>query len=56
MFTTAEHLQNWWSPKGHCIRETSVDLKPGGMFHYGLSTPDGKDYWGRFVYREIVPP
>jgi uncharacterized protein YndB with AHSA1/START domain len=55
VFTTAEHLIHWWSPKGFGIRGNSVDLEPGGMFHYGLATPDGKPFWGRFVYREIVP-
>ena len=56
VFTQSEHLKHWWSPKGFGIGENSVDLRPGGMFHYGLITPDGKPFWGRFVYREIVPP
>jgi uncharacterized protein YndB with AHSA1/START domain len=33
-----------------------VDLRPGGLFHYGMKTPDGHEMWGKFVYREIVPP
>jgi uncharacterized protein YndB with AHSA1/START domain len=33
-----------------------VDLRPGGLCHYGMRTPDGQEMWGKFVYREIVPP
>ena len=36
----------------HC----KVDLRPGGMMHYCLRSPDGLDMWGRFVYREVVKP
>jgi len=33
-----------------------MDLRPGGTYHYGMKTPDGTVMWGKFVYREIVPP
>ena len=33
----------------------SLDLRPGGIFHYGMRTPHGQEMWGRFVYREIIP-
>src|SRR5947208_13919440 len=33
-----------------------VDLRPGGMFHYGMRTPDGHEMWGKIVYRQIDPP
>jgi uncharacterized protein YndB with AHSA1/START domain len=32
-----------------------LDLKPGGIFHYRLASPQGQEMWGKFVYREIVP-
>ena len=35
---------------------SKMDLRPGGTYHYGMRTPDGKEMWGRFVYREIIPP
>jgi uncharacterized protein YndB with AHSA1/START domain len=55
-FTEAERLRHWWGPKGFTVRHCELDLRPGGIFHYGLRSADGKDMWGRFVYREIVPP
>lgn len=56
MWSEAEHLNQWWGPKGiHCAT-VSLDFKPGGHFHYSMRTPDGKTMWGRFVYREIAAP
>jgi uncharacterized protein YndB with AHSA1/START domain len=55
-WTDEVQLLEWWRPKGFKTLSTSVDLKPGGMFHYGLEAPDGHKFWGRFVYREITAP
>ncbi|NBD25905.1 SRPBCC family protein [Paenibacillus glycinis] len=56
VFTEAEHLLNWWGPKGLAMNVAKVDLRPGGLFHYSMKTPDGHEMWGKFVYREISPP
>jgi uncharacterized protein YndB with AHSA1/START domain len=53
--TEAEHLAKWWGPKGLEMLSAKIDLRPGGIFHYGMQTPDGNKMWGKFVYREIVP-
>jgi len=55
-WTEAERLKKWWGPKGFTVRQCKVDLRPGGIMHYCLRTPDGQDMWGKFVYREIVKP
>jgi len=54
-WTDAKQLKHWWGPKGFEIVSTKVDLRPGGVFHYHLRSPDGQDMWGKFIYREIVP-
>ena len=54
-WTDAKALKKWWGPKGFEVVSTKVDLKPGGIFHYLLRSPNGQDMWGKFVYREIVP-
>lgn len=53
--TEAEHLAKWWGPAGFKLTVAKLELKPGGIFHYGMEAPDGNKMWGRFVYREIVP-
>jgi uncharacterized protein YndB with AHSA1/START domain len=55
-FTEPEHMKNWWGPKGFKVIAQSMDLRPGGMYHYGLQAPDGNTMWGRFIYREIAAP
>jgi len=55
-WTEAERLKQWWGPKGFKVHTCKVDLRPGGVFHYGMTTPEGKDVWGRFTYREIKAP
>ncbi|MCB1217642.1 SRPBCC domain-containing protein [bacterium] len=53
--TELEHLQQWWGPAGFSWIGGSLDLRPGGMFHYGMRNPGGHEMWGRFVYRTIEP-
>ena len=55
-WTETERLKQWWGPKGFKVHTCKVDLRPGGVFLYGMTAPDGKDMWGKFTYREIVPP
>jgi uncharacterized protein YndB with AHSA1/START domain len=55
-WTDAERLKHWWGPKGFKIISCEVDLRPGGMFLYGMQSPNGQEIWGRFIYREVVRP
>lgn len=56
VLSEAEHLQHWWGPKGATIRVASMEFRPGGVFHYCQEFPNGKEMWGKFVYREIDAP
>lgn len=55
-WTQPEHLVRWWAPDGCTTPSCTVDLRPGGRFHYCMRMPDGKDIWGMGIYREIVEP
>ena len=55
-WTEAERLKQWWGPKGFTVHTCKVDLRPGGVMHYGMKAPDGSDMWGKFTYREIKAP
>jgi len=54
-FTEPERMKQWWGPKGFKVIHLKMDLRPGGIYHYGMETPDGTVMWGKFVYREVVP-
>jgi uncharacterized protein YndB with AHSA1/START domain len=55
-WTEPEHLKHWWGPKGFTWMEGTMDFRPRGIFHYGMRSPAGHEMWGKFLYREIVPP
>ena len=54
--TELKHLQQWWGPQGFSWLRGSLELRPGGLFHYGLRGPGGHEMWGRFTYREVQAP
>jgi uncharacterized protein YndB with AHSA1/START domain len=54
--TESERLVHWWGPKGFTMEISRLDLRPGGIWHYSMKSPDGFVMWGKFVYREIVAP
>jgi uncharacterized protein YndB with AHSA1/START domain len=55
-WTEPKQLEQWWGPKGFKAKVIKLDLKPGGMFLYRLSSPEGEEIWGKFIYKEIAPP
>jgi len=54
-WTKAEHLSKWFGPAGAEIISAKMDLRPGGMFHYGMKTPMGV-MWGKWMFKEVVAP
>lgn len=54
-WTEPEQMAQWWGPKGFSADVKTLDLKPGGKFHYRMLSPQGEEMWGRMIFREIVP-
>ncbi len=55
-WTEADRLKHWWGPKGFAMVSCKLDLRSGGVFLYGLRAQNGSDMWGKWVFREILPP
>jgi len=55
-WTDCGWLMSWWGPKGFTTPLCNIDFRPKGHFHYCMRSPEGKDYCGKGVYREIVEP
>jgi uncharacterized protein YndB with AHSA1/START domain len=55
-WTDRDQLMQWFGPKGFKVTTARLDFRPAGTFHYCLRSPDGKEMWGKFVYREIKAP
>ncbi|HTV07264.1 MAG TPA: SRPBCC domain-containing protein [Acidobacteriaceae bacterium] len=56
MFTDAEHISNWWGPRGFTTATSKMDVRPGGEWIHVMHGPDGRDYPNRVVYVEVTPP
>jgi uncharacterized protein YndB with AHSA1/START domain len=54
-WTETDRLMQWFGPKGSKMTHAKNDLRPGGTFLYAMQFA-GSELWGKWVYREIVPP
>ncbi len=55
-WTQPEHMVHWFCPNGFTLPVCEMDFRPGGAYRLCMRGPDGKDYWVKGVYREIVAP
>ncbi|MGA2583589.1 MAG: SRPBCC domain-containing protein [Tepidisphaeraceae bacterium] len=55
-WTEPNRLAQWFGPKGCTIRVAKMEMRPGGVLHSCMKTPDGREMWGKWVIREVVPP
>lgn len=53
-WTQAEHLINWWAPKGMKVQIIKHEFKVGGEWKYTMPMPDGSEFVSDGVYSEIV--
>jgi uncharacterized protein YndB with AHSA1/START domain len=54
-WTEREHMR-WLGPSGVTTDYARLELRPGGICHYCMRTPDGHEMWGKWVIREVVKP
>ena len=55
-WTAPEHMVRWLGPHNFTAPSCKMDFRPGGAFRACICAPDGKEYWMRGIYREIVEP
>jgi uncharacterized protein YndB with AHSA1/START domain len=55
-WTSAEHLGQWWGPRGFTTKTHEFDFRVGGTWRLTMIGPDGREYPNRVVYQEIVRP
>lgn len=56
VFTTPEHIDQWWGPDGFRNETHSMDFSIGGLWHYTMHGPDGKAWPNWIRYRDIERP
>jgi uncharacterized protein YndB with AHSA1/START domain len=56
VWTSQEHIERWWGPKGFTTTTHQMEVKVGGMWRFVMHGPDGRDYQNRIMFREVVEP
>ena len=56
LWTSPEHLANWWGPNGFTLTTHEADIRPGGVWRFTMHGPDGVDYPNVLRYDEIHAP
>lgn len=55
-WTDPKQAMQWWGPEGLTVVALEMDVRPGGKWRKCMRGADGKDYWRKGVYREVVAP
>jgi uncharacterized protein YndB with AHSA1/START domain len=53
--TDVNEMMQWFAPPGMKTVKADQDFRPGGAYHYGLSSGQGNEMWGKVTYQEITP-
>lgn len=54
--TNPRNVVNWWGPTGFSITIEEMNVRPGGLWKHTMHGPDGTDYPGEAVFKEVVKP
>lgn len=55
-WTDPDLFGKWFGPKGFTSQVKTLDLRPGGILHSCIRSPEGQEMWAKFVYRDVTPP
>ena len=55
MFSSPEHLNNWWGPNGFSLTTREFEFRKDGEWNFTMHGPDGTDYVNEMVFTELVP-
>jgi uncharacterized protein YndB with AHSA1/START domain len=57
-WTDPAQLRNWWRMEGPgwAFAEAELDVRVGGAYRLGMTSPDGQTHTAVGVYREVTPP
>ena len=56
MFTDAEHISNWWGPRGFTTKTERMDVQPGGLWIHTMISAEGVTYPNEVRFVEVEAP
>ncbi len=54
-WSTADHVQNWFSPETYSVPDARVEMRVGGAFDVCMLSPSGEKHWTRGRFVEVTP-
>jgi uncharacterized protein YndB with AHSA1/START domain len=54
-WTEPKHILRWFTPAPWTTTHCTIDLRPGGLFHTVMRSPEGQEYPNNGCYLDIVP-
>ncbi len=54
-WTEPEHIKHWFTPSPWKTVDCTIDLRPGGMFHTVMQSPEGQNFPNAGCYLEVTP-
>jgi uncharacterized protein YndB with AHSA1/START domain len=55
-FADPRQLERFWGPPGYPTTFDRFELRPGGIAHYWMTSPEGERFYGRWDFTEIDEP
>ena len=55
VWTSPQHIANWWGPNGFTNTITKMEVVPGGEWDLVMHGPDGTDYKNKSIFKEVIP-
>jgi uncharacterized protein YndB with AHSA1/START domain len=53
-WTRPDYVKQWFAPQPWTTERCEIDLRPGGLFHTTMRSPEGEQYPSDGCYLEIV--
>jgi uncharacterized protein YndB with AHSA1/START domain len=53
-WTESELVKRWWGPDRFSCPVARMDVRPGGVSVVAMRSPDGRDMYSTWTYREVV--
>ena len=53
-WSQAQHITQWWGPKGMETKVITHEFRVGGKWHYIMQMPNGQEFVAEGEYQEIV--
>jgi uncharacterized protein YndB with AHSA1/START domain len=55
-FADPRRLERFWGPPGYPATFATYNLRPGGVAHYWMTSPEGQRFHGRWEFAEVEEP